>query len=153
MAELPPTLQTPPQAGLMPPGMPPPTGLAPTQQTDLEILQTPNDLLPLWETEEGRMLYQVCKDYDMLDDFARKKQVRVWRKHLNYWNNIQYGSWDETAGDWKSPQDILDEDPQADIDPAIYAKVINVYKAHGEILIGALTQGTPTVRFFPKDAD
>src|SRR5207247_1009146 len=42
---------------------------------------------------------------------------------------------------------------QSDIDPALYAKVINVYKATGEVYIGALTSSTPNVRFFPKDAD
>jgi hypothetical protein len=79
--------------------------------------------------------------------------MKEWRKHLNYWDGLQYTAWDAGSSQWKTPEQMLDEDPQRDIDPSIYAKVVNVYKAHGEILIGALSAGVPTVKFFPLDSD
>ena len=107
----------------------------------------------VYETEEARVLLTVVQDYDREEEFVRLNMVRKWRKQLHYWNNYQYLAWDQTAHDWMTPDEVLEQDPQADINPAVYAKVINVYKAHGEILIGALTSGVPIARFFPKDAD
>lgn len=107
----------------------------------------------LYETEEALILLNIIQEYDRAEEFVRLTLVRKWRRQIHYWNNYQYLAWDEVAHDWMTPEEVLDQDPQADIDPALYAKVINVYKAHGEILIGALTAGTPIVRFMPKDAD
>lgn len=107
----------------------------------------------LFDTEEARTILSVVQEYDKQEQFVRLAQAKKWRKHLHYWNNLQYLAWDEVAHDWRTAEQILEDDPQSDIDPALYAKVVNIYKAHGEILIGALTAGVPTVRFFPRDAD
>jgi hypothetical protein len=107
----------------------------------------------LWESDEARVLLSLIKDYDRQEEFVRQTIVRKCRKGMLYWNSIQYLAWDELAHDWTTPEQIAEDDPTADIDPALFAKVVNVYKAHGEILIGALTAGLPTVRFPPKDAD
>ena len=115
--------------------------------------KTPEDEPLLHETDEGRLLLTIIQDYDRQEEFVRLSQIRKWRKHMHYWNGFQYLAWNEMAQDWMTPEDIVEEDPQADLDPALYAKVVNTYKAHGEILIGALAAGTPIVRFFPKDAD
>lgn len=129
------------------------------QPTDLDILNQGTPEAPIEEqplvadSEEAHILLTLAQEYDQLEDAAREKNVKKWRKHLNYWMGIQYGAWDEVSQIWKTPEEIAEEDPASDIDPALYAKVVNVYKAHGEILIGALTSGIPTVRFFPKDAD
>jgi hypothetical protein len=107
----------------------------------------------LKDTDEARLLLTIIQDYERQEQFVRLSSVKKWRKQIHYWNNLQYLAWSESAHDWRTAEDILAENPQADIDPALYAKVINIYKAHGEILIGALTSGLPGVRFFPKDAD
>jgi hypothetical protein len=105
------------------------------------------------ETDEARILLSLVKDYDRQEEFVRQEVIRKCRKGMLYWNSQQYLAWDEVSSDWKTAEQIAEDDPTADIDPALYAKVVNVYKAHGEILIGALTAGLPTVRFPPKDAD
>jgi hypothetical protein len=110
----------------------------------------------LSETDEARTIINLFQTYDKEEEFVRNEQVKRWRKHMHYWDGFQYLAWDESAGDWKTPSDIAREDPENlthDIDPALYAKVVNIYKANGEIFIGALSSGTPQVRFFPKDAD
>lgn len=121
--------------------------MAPPEPVDAE----PEQLVA--DSEEARVLSQLIDDYLLLEEGPRDINMKEWRKHLNYWDGLQYAAWDEGAGQWKTPDQILDEDPQSDLDPSLYAKVVNVYKAHGEILIGALTSGVPTVRFFPVDAD
>src|SRR5215471_3484495 len=103
------------------------------------------------ETDEARILLSLVQDYDRQEDSARQEVVRKCRKGMLYWNSLQYLAWDDVNHDWRTAEQVIEDDPQADIDPALYAKVVNVYKAHGEILIGALTAGLPTVRFPPKD--
>lgn len=125
----------------------------PPQQTDQQIIDQPAEPTPLWQTDLARGVVDLVKKLEREDEFARFRQVMKWRKHIHYWNNFQYLAESVVAHDWMTPEDILAQDPQADIDPALYAKVINIYKAHGEILIGALSSGVPTIRYMPADAD
>jgi hypothetical protein len=127
--------------------MPPDMAMPPQEPVTPELEQL------IVDSEEAKILSQLLDDYLQLEEGPRDINMREWRKHLNYWDGLQYAAWDETSSSWKTPDQILDEDPQSDIDPSLYAKVVNVYKAHGEILIGALSSGVPTVRFFPLDAD
>lgn len=120
--------------------------------TDEEVLEQTEPQL-LCDTPEARDIAQLISDYELDEEFVRLELARKCRKHLHYWNNLQYLAWDEVAHDWRTPEQLLETDPQSDINPADYAKIVNVYKAHGEILIGALTGGLPSVRFFPNDAD
>ena len=131
----------------------------PDEEQDLQQISSPSEQLgeeeekPLHETVEGRAILNITQEFYRHEQFVREAQMKKWRKHYCYWNNLQYLAWSESAHDWMTAEDIVEHDPQSDIDPALFAKVINVYKAHGEILIGALTSGLPAVRFFPKDAD
>ena len=133
---------------------PKPTKPLTSDVTDMDVIEGRGEAPKLlFETEEARLVLSIFQDYDKKEEFTRSRLVRIYRKQLHYWNSYQYLAWDAVGSSWKTPEDIIAENPTADIDPAIYAKVVNVYKAHGEILIGALSAGTPTVRFFPKDAD
>lgn len=136
----------------MEPFVPQPTTPLTQDVTDLQVLEDDVPAL-LADGDEARDLLNLIEDFDRAEEFVRIDLIRKCRKAHHYWNNLQYLAWDEVAHDWKSAAEIVETDPQADIDPADYAKIINVYKAHGEILIGALTSGLPAVRFFPKDAD
>src|ERR1051325_6066613 len=107
----------------------------------------------LHETDNGKSLIVLQKKFEALEEYVRYRAVLRWRKHQLYWDNVQYLAESMTDRTWLTPADILQRDPQSDIDPALYAKIVNVYKAHGEIIIGALSSGVPTVRFFPEDAD
>jgi hypothetical protein len=87
---------------------------------------------------------------------VREAFVRKLKKLECYWNNLQYIYWDAIARDYRDYQDRSSqafEDPQADTDVQAIAKVINIYKAHGQAWISAIAAGIPFVRFFPDDAD
>jgi hypothetical protein len=107
----------------------------------------------LHDTDDGKALLTLVLDMERLEEYVRYRNVLKWRKHMHYWNGVQYLAESVSDHRWVTPEEILEQDPQADIDPSLYAKVVNVYKAHGEILIGALTSGLPTIRFMPRDAD
>lgn len=129
------------------------TPLLGPETSDLAVINEAPAAQELNDTDEAITLLSIIQDYDRKEEFARQEILKKCRKHLNYWNGQQYLAWDETANDWKTSDDIINEDPTNDIDPALHAKTVNVYKAHGEILIAALTAGLPAVRFFPSDAD
>ena len=123
------------------------------ETTDLDVISEGEPKVQLYETDEAHCILNLVQEFDRQEEFVRISSVREWKKQLFYWDGIQYLAWDALGGDWKTPEQVIEEDPDADIDPALYAKVVNVYKAHGEIMIGALSSALPAVRFFPKDAD
>ena len=148
-------MMPPPDAGTLPPaeGQDPSMDMSQMMPPEEETPEEAPAPQPIYETEEARILSILIDDYLLQDQGPRDLNMKEWRKHFNYWEGLQYTAWDAGSQQWKTPEQILDEDPQSDIDPSIYAKVVNIYKAHGEILIGALSSGVPTVRFFPLDAD
>lgn len=80
-----------------------------------------------------------------LEDAAiRENRMREWVRHEEYWKGMQYIFWDEFAGDWRLPPDEL---------IAELPKVINIFRAHGESIIAALSTALPYVRWYPADAD
>jgi hypothetical protein len=130
--------------------------------TDFEEIPTPEaDAAPsepqapelFHETREGKLLSDLIDNLEQPDETVRELMVRVWKKMENYWRDRQYIIWDEIASDWRTPEEIKLDDKSLDIDPAAYAKIINIYKAHGQAIISALSAGLPFVRFFPDDAD
>ena len=114
---------------------------------------TPEKPLEMWETREGRLLNTLIEQLELGEDTVRELMVKVWRKMENYWRDRQYIIWDEFSGDWRTPDEMRELDSSLEIDPASYAKIVNVYKAHGQAIISALSAGLPYVRFFPDDAD
>jgi hypothetical protein len=133
----------------------PPIGQGPLTQdtTDLQVIESEDKPPALWETDLAKAFVDVLRTMDMEEDYVRYRHVLKWRKHLLYWNSIQYLVESLSDRDWLTPGQIAQRNPELEVEPALYAKVVNVFKAHGEIFIGALSQGLPTVRFFPKDAD
>jgi hypothetical protein len=105
------------------------------------------------ETREGRLLSQLINDLELPEVNVREQMIMVWKKMENYWRDRQYIIWDDFSADWRTPGEIRSLDSTIDIDPAAYAKIVNIYKAHGEAIISALSAGLPYVRFFPDDAD
>ena len=108
----------------------------------------------LSEEQHGKDLIDIVKHYDKADEPIRERQIRKWRKQMSYWDSIQYLWWSEQEGNWRTPEAINDnqDDPNF-IDPALYAKVINIYRAHGEVIISAMSASVPSVLFPPDDAD
>jgi len=80
------------------------------------------------------------EDYDV-----RLTYLRIWRKLQEYGKGIQDIYWDEVATDWKSFS--LDD---GSTEPS---RNINIFRAHMESVVAALSIKVPGTTFFPDDAD
>jgi hypothetical protein len=89
------------------------------------------------------------------DQFVRERMVAKWKRLENYWDGKQFQFYDYVARDYRDATNYYTNstDPEAETDPLINAKHINIYRAHGEAWVAALSAGLPFVRFFPDDAD
>lgn len=105
-----------------------------------------------------QILKGLVADYEREDEEVRKAQLRIWKKNERFWHGNQYIFWSESNQTWMNPsdsavfQDYTDEGRDGAGGP-FYDYVINVYKAHGEAIIAALSAQVPAVRFPPDDAD
>ena len=104
-----------------------------------------------------KFLKDVVKACEIEDDYIRNLQIKTWKKLEEYWHGIQFLFWSEIAQDWATPDNgiavgILGEETRDSVGP-FYDYVINIYKAHGESIIAALSQSIPAVEWFPDDAD
>lgn len=86
--------------------------------------------------------------YEEEDRPLREVMIGFWKKLENYFNGIQRIFWDFGVRDWKR----VDID-QNQLDPNLYDKIINIYRAHGESIISALSIKLPSAIFYPDDAD
>lgn len=98
-------------------------------------------------------ILSIVTTFERDDKPTRDRQVRGWKRNHQFWRGIQYTFWSELARDWQSPLTEVESDPGAYLNPAIFAKVVNIYKAHGESIIAALSQSVPKNLYFPDDAD
>jgi len=105
------------------------------------------------DSDVAKNLSVVIEHLEKHDRFSRDRQIKKWRKQMCYWDGIQYVWWSDFAFDWRTPDQVREENPQSDIDPALYAKVINIYRAYGEVIIAAMSSALPTVPFMPDDAE
>lgn len=103
------------------------------------------------EEELLKHVTALIDDYERAEDEQRQFKIQEWKLLEQYWNDNQYNIWDELSRDWKPIDDFRDSD---DIDlEGFNPRTVNVYKAHGESVIAALTSGIPGTKFFPDDAD
>lgn len=80
------------------------------------------------------------------DEGIRNQHLAFWKKLDNYFDGVQRIFWDFDTENWRG----VDFET---LDPSMYDKIINVYRAHGEAIIAALSVKLPNVAFFPDDAD
>lgn len=81
------------------------------------------------------------------DETVHYAWVRKAKRLELYFNNIVTLFWDNLTNDWAIPN--WDDKESEGIPP----RIINIYRAHGESIIAALSVGVPSVLFFPADAD
>ncbi len=102
-------------------------------------------------------LEDILKECKKEDIEIYRSQVREWKKMEEYWRGIQYLFWSERDQTWLSTEDVntrqgfTDEETE-DFGP-FYDYVVNVYRAHGEAIISALSAQLPAMRWVPDDAD
>jgi len=103
-----------------------------------------------------RAFAEIIRQLEQEDDNVRKQQIRQWKKNDRFWHGIQYIFWSETQQDWIAPINTRWDDTtgnREDAEGPFYDYVVNIYKAHGESIIAALSAQVPAVRFPPDDAN
>jgi len=106
--------------------------------------------------ELQKCLLEIIHKYEEEDSWIRKQQIKLWKKNENFWHGVQFTFWSETHQDWLAPADarwLAEDEGREDAEGPYYDYVINIYKAHGESIIAALSAEVPAVRFPPDDAD
>lgn len=99
-----------------------------------------------------KALMDILHNFDTVEESNRVSNIRLWKKCENYWHHIQNMYWSIDANDWRSPTSFYQNNPdESRIEYDM--KIVNIYRAHGESIVAALSVNTPTVRFFPEDAD
>lgn len=101
-------------------------------------------------------LKQLVDEVEKEDSWVRKQQLKTWKKAEEFWHGIQYIFWSETRQDWVSPTNgnwFQDQEGREGAEGPFYDFVINIYRAHGESIIAAMSAQVPAVRFPPDNAD
>lgn len=101
-------------------------------------------------------LKELLEEFEREDSWVRKQQIKIWKKNEEFWHGVQFIFWSESKQDWITPSETRwfpQEEGREEAEGPFYDYVINIYKAHGESIIAALSVDVPGVRFPPDDAD
>lgn len=126
-------------------------------------LQDQIDLLTSGETPSedqqneqiAENIRKIVQHIDKHERMTRDRMLRLWKYLELLWSGAGNYYWDHSVGQWRAitQEDIALLAHDADIDPTLINKVINVSRPYGESMIGVLTTGLPRVKYFPKNAD
>jgi hypothetical protein len=103
--------------------------------------------------ELKQALDSIVSQIDYRDQFARDKMMKVLKRNEYFWEGLQNIYFSEVAHDWRFISDNPDDDYDYAEEADIENKIVNIYKAHGEVVISAIAQAIPATRFYPSDAD
>src|SRR5690349_14636520 len=103
-------------------------------------------------SEEMDALYSILQHCEEDDKSARLTDVRDAKLLDNYWHGLQHLFWDSVTNEWKIPTHQEVRDVVGD-DDYVYDLVINIFKAHGESIIAALSSDLPFTQFCPQNAN
>jgi len=102
--------------------------------------------------EEKTALKYIRDTITRPDDEIRERMTPVWQMYENYWRGLQDVIYDSVSQSFLSASGVLKSAGELE-DTYIGSKIVNVYRAHGESIAAAVSAGTPTITFFPEDAD
>jgi len=121
-------------------------------EEELEEIEEPETVPEL--TQELRdLLKDIINKVEIEEEPFRAGQLQLLKKLDNFWHGIQRLYWSTMSQDWVTMDGALVNNP--DLADQIEGEdtIVNIYKAHGESVIAALSQSIPAVKFFPADAD
>jgi hypothetical protein len=125
----------------------------PSSTTSQESAKKWKEEDPLKDKEElQRALMSILHDFDIAEESSRSYNLRIWKKCENYFHHLQQTYWSSYANAWVLPEFFYKQNPEEDLDLADL-KVINIYRAHAESIVAALSVNVPTIAFPPADAD
>lgn len=105
-----------------------------------ELTGLPQDLV--------EVVLSISQEYEKEDRDEREEKRPLWLKLENYFDGFQRRYWDAVRKDWR----VLPDDEEYETSRH-YDKVINIYRAHAESIIAALSTKLPSAVFYPEDAD
>lgn len=103
--------------------------------------------------EIATLLKSVVDIYEGQDKQERQYRVREWKELDLMFRGFQRLIYDEVSKDFVTPEGMLKRAKEEGINPKIYDRVVNIYKAHLESIIAAVTAAYPVTRFFPENAE
>lgn len=83
----------------------------------------------------------------------RDSKLRMWRRNESFWLNIQRALYIESTKGFISPEDFTNIPLPEGVEVEDYNRVINIYRAHGEAFIAALSASLPSPVYTPDDAE
>jgi hypothetical protein len=100
-------------------------------------------------------LSTILSEVDKQERTTRDLMLRLWKYLELLWIGSGNYYWDHMTGQWRAitQSDIAILTDDADVDPTLINKVINLIRPYGESLVGVLTTALPKVVYFPEDAD
>ena len=94
------------------------------------------------------MLLALFEKVEESERSFRERRIRAWRLYDNYWHGIQFDYFDSLNADTDKSSENIEG-----LSEYLASRTLNVYRAHGESIISALSSSFPTVAFYPEDAD
>src|SRR5688572_28504595 len=93
----------------------------------------------------------ILQEYEKEDRSERDLRRPLWMKLGNYFNGLQPIYHDMVAKDYR----LLHQGTNGtnNLDSRHYDKIINIYRAHAESIIAALSIKAPSAIFYPDDAE
>ena len=105
------------------------------------------------EEELNTLIFDLISEFETSNKDYRERKLKEWHKSELYWEGVQRLWWSDSAGEWRYPEiasrSEKDENDLDDLDD----RTVNIYSAHGESIIAALTSSVPGVRFYPDNAE
>ena len=126
--------------------------MADNVQDPVSTSSDPPEKTPQEERIEEAFL-ALIESIEREDEYIRLQQLRQFKKNNLFWHGFQYLFWSDIDQDWRIPtHEQFEEISSREETRWVFDYVINIFKAHGESIIAALSSDIPDVRFGPKDA-
>jgi hypothetical protein len=100
--------------------------------------------------ETGKHVLNIARGFEREHETIRDNHLLLKKKGEYFFRGEQRLYYDYEARDYRSFSESPDYDPNSEDN--LYNRVVNVYRAHGEAVIAALTVEIPGVNFLPDDA-
>lgn len=103
--------------------------------------------------EQKRLIKVIFDEVRMESRMFREYLIPQWRRNEAFWNNIQRAIATE-SGDFTTTVRELVTVANLPLDTVeLYERIINIYRAHGESFVSALSASLPAAVYSPDDAD
>jgi hypothetical protein len=113
--------------------------------------------------DEKKALKDILIFCEKEDQEIRKSRIKRWQKAEQFWQGFQHIFWSDKEESWIAPQagesawrSAFSDTQLQELEDELgsfYDFVIDIYKAHGESIVAALSAQIPALRFIPDDAD